>query len=310
LEQIQRENPDKVRVVYRHFPLPGHANSMIATQAAEAAGLQGKFWEMHDLIFARQGEWSSLSTLDAAAWLTARAAEMGLNAEQFNADLNSEAVVKKVQDAQNAGRQAKIPGTPFLLVNGKPYEGSRSADSLTSLVKLVDLIPRQFTACPPMTVDAAKTYLATLTTDKGDITIELYPAKAPMAVNSFIFLAKSGWFDGVPFHRVIPNFAAQTGDPTGTGFGSPGYFFDNEISPDLTFSEPGMVGMANAGPGSNGSQFFITYSPQPVLNGKYTVFGKVVLGLDVVQKLTPRDPSTGGALPDPDKIIKVSITEK
>lgn len=283
---------------------------MITTQAAEAAGLQGKFWEMHDLIFARQGEWSALSTLDTAAWLTARAAELGLDAQRFSADLNSEAMIKKAQDAQDTARKAGIGGTPFLLVNGKPYEGSRSAQALTDLVNLVDFIPRQFTACPPMTIDPAKTYTATLTTSKGDIVIELYPDKAPVTVNSFIFLARSGWFDNVTFHRVIPNFAAQTGDPTGTGKGNPGYFFDNEITPELTYSEPGMVGMANGGPGTNGSQFFITYSAQQVLNGKYTVFGKVISGMEVVQQLTPRDPSAGGALPDPDQIIKVSIQEK
>jgi len=114
----------------------------------------------------------------------------------------------------------------------------------------------------------------------------------------------------VDFYRVIPGFAAQTGDPSGTGYGGPGYAFDDEISPDLNFDKAGMVGMANTGPGTNGSLFFITLAPRPSLDGKYTVFGQVVQGMDVVQKLTPRDPSQPGTLPTADKIITVTIEEK
>jgi cyclophilin family peptidyl-prolyl cis-trans isomerase/protein-disulfide isomerase len=310
LEQVQKENPDKVRVVFRHFPLPGHPNALITAQAAEAAGLQGKFWEMHDVIFEKQAEWSQLANPDAQAWLIARAGELGLDVAKFTTDLTSEALVNKAAEAQTNGRTVGIPGTPFLLINGKPYQGPRDIESLTSFIKLVDIIPRQFTKCPEMTIDPSKTYLAVLTTDKGDIVIELYPDIAPMAVNSFIFLAREGWFNGVTFHRVLADFVAQTGDPTGTGFGGPGYYFDNEISPELSFDQPGMVGMANSGPGSNGSQFFITYTAVPELTGNYTVFGKVVVGLETAQKLTPRDPSTGGNLPDGDKILKVTIQEK
>jgi cyclophilin family peptidyl-prolyl cis-trans isomerase len=128
-------------------------------------------------------------------------------------------------------------------------------------------------------------------------------------VNSFIFLAQNGWFDGVTFHRVIPNFVAQAGDPSGTGYGTPGYAFKNEIS-DLKFDSPGVVGMANAGADSNGSQFFITYSAQPTLDGSYTIFGKVIQGMDVAKNLTPRDPSKGTDLPPGDTILSVTIDEK
>ena len=116
--------------------------------------------------------------------------------------------------------------------------------------------------------------------------IQLYADQAPLAVNSFVFLAKQGWFDGVTFHRVIPGFVAQTGDPSGTGKGGPGYFFKNEVS-DLRYDKPGVVGMANSGPDTNGSQFFITYAPQPSLDGSYTIFGQVIQGMDVVENLTP-----------------------
>jgi cyclophilin family peptidyl-prolyl cis-trans isomerase len=169
---------------------------------------------------------------------------------------------------------------------------------------------RQFTQCPPMTIDPTKQYVATLHTDKGDIVIELYADKAPIAVNSFIFLARNGWFDGVTFHRVIPGFVAQAGDPSGTGFGTPGYAFKNEISSDLKFDGPGVVGMANAGADSNGSQFFITYSAAPTLDGAFTIFGHVIQGMDVATSLTPRNPDENADLPPGDKILSVTIEEK
>ena len=124
-----------------------------------------------------------------------------------------------------------------------------------------------------------------------------------------MFLARQNWFNGVTFHRVITGFAAQAGDPSGTGKGNPGYFFNNEIS-DLKFDKPGMVGMANSGPDTNGSQFFITFRPAPHLDGKYTVFGQVISGLDVAENLTPRDPDQGGTLPPGDKILSVDVEEK
>jgi len=146
-------------------------------------------------------------------------------------------------------------------------------------------------------------------TEKGDIVIQLYADKAPLAVNSFVFLARQGWFDGVTFLRVIPGFVAQAGDPSGTTRGGPGYFFKNEVS-DLKYDKPGVVGMANSGSDTNGSQFFITYAPEPSLDGRFTVFGEVIKGMDVVESLTPRDPAQSGDLPAGDKILSVTIEEK
>lgn len=116
--------------------------------------------------------------------------------------------------------------------------------------------------------------------------IQLFPDKAPLAVNSFLFLARQGWYDGVTFHRVLIGFAAQAGDPSGTGKGNPGYFFFNDEINDLKFDKPGMVGVANSGPNTNGSQFFITFAPEPHLDGGYTIFGQVISGLDVAEQLT------------------------
>jgi cyclophilin family peptidyl-prolyl cis-trans isomerase len=169
---------------------------------------------------------------------------------------------------------------------------------------------KQWSQAPAMQIDLSKSYTATLHMSKGDIVIELYPKSAPLAVNSFVFLARQGYFDGVTFHRVLPGFVAQGGDPTGKGTGGPGYQFANEIDPALKFDGPGIVAMANAGPNTNGSQFFITYAALPSLNGGYTIFGHVTSGMDVVNNLTPRDPSQNPNAPPGDAITSVTITEK
>lgn len=167
----------------------------------------------------------------------------------------------------------------------------------------------QFDASPPMTIDVEKRYFATVKLAKGGkFIIQLYPDKAPITVNSFVFLARQGYFNGVTFHRVLEGFMAQGGDPTGTGMGGPGYEFQNEDS-DLTFDKPGVVAMANAGRDTNGSQFFITFMPTPQLNGGYTIFGQVVEGMDVVNGITRRDPDQN---PDftGDAIESITIEEK
>ncbi len=143
-----------------------------------------------------------------------------------------------------------------------------------------------------MTIDPQKTYRVTIDTPRGEIELELYPEHAPKTVNNFVFLAKEGFYDGVKFHRVIANFVIQGGDPTGTGSGGPGYRFEDEVKNNPLKHERGVISMANAGPGTNGSQFFITHSPQPHLNGKHTVFGKVVKGLDVVDAIKQGDAMT------------------
>jgi cyclophilin family peptidyl-prolyl cis-trans isomerase len=150
---------------------------------------------------------------------------------------------------------------------------------------------KSYDAPPPMVIDQTKRYAATITTDLGDIVIELFADKAPTTVNNFVFLAQEGYYDGVTFHRVIGGFMAQTGDPTGTGAGGPGYRFGDEFHPVLRHDGPGVVSMANAGPGTNGSQFFITHGPTPHLDGRHSVFGRVVGGIDVVLAIPERDPS-------------------
>jgi peptidyl-prolyl cis-trans isomerase B (cyclophilin B) len=147
----------------------------------------------------------------------------------------------------------------------------------------------QWSEPPTMQIDAAKTYSASMETNRGTIELELYPRHAPNTVNNFVFLAKQGYYDGVKFHRVIADFMIQTGDPTGTGRGGPGYKFADECKGNPLKHERGVISMANAGPNTNGSQFFITHVATPHLNGKHTVFGKVTKGLDVVDAIRQGD---------------------
>ena len=154
--------------------------------------------------------------------------------------------------------------------------------------------------------DASKTYVALMETNKGPIKIKLLPDAAPMHVTSFIYLARLGFFDGLSFHRVITGFMAQGGDPLGSGMGGPGYKFDGEFSPKVKHDVPGLLSQANAGPGTDGSQFFLTFVPTPWLDGKHTIFGKVVEGMDNVKKLEAAG-SQSGKTTEPLSITKVTI---
>jgi peptidyl-prolyl cis-trans isomerase B (cyclophilin B) len=148
-----------------------------------------------------------------------------------------------------------------------------------------------------MTIDTSKQYTATIETEKGDLVLELFASDVPMTVNNFVFLARDGFYDGLTFHRVIPGFVAQGGDPTGTGTGTPGYQFDDEISEHTHIT--GALSMANSDPNTNGCQFFITYAPQHHLDGGHSVFGQLIGGMDVLERLEQGD-----------VIIRVTIDEK
>lgn len=150
----------------------------------------------------------------------------------------------------------------------------------------------QYDSAPDMQIDPSKSYRATIETDKGTIEVDLFAEAAPKTVNNFVFLAREGFYDGVTFHRVIPNFMIQGGDPTGTGRGGPGYKFGDEFQNNPHRHETGSLSMANAGPNTNGSQFFITHAPQPHLDGRHTVFGKVTSGQDVVDAIRQGDAMT------------------
>ncbi len=158
------------------------------------------------------------------------------------------------------------------------------------------LKPMSYSAPPPMTIDISKQYTATIETGKGNIVLELFASDVPVTVNNFVFLARDGFYDGTTFHRVIPDFMAQGGDPTGTGTGGPGYKFADEFTKHS--HAIGALSMANAGPNTNGSQFFITYAPQHHLDGKHSVFGQLVDGMDVLKTIE-----------NGDTIVRITIEE-
>ena len=167
---------------------------------------------------------------------------------------------------------------------------------------------KSYSSPPAMGIDPQKSYSATIQTAGGDIVLQLSADKTPNTVNNFVFLAREGFYDGVVFHRVIENFMVQGGDPTGTGRGGPGYSFADEFHPELRHDGPGVLSMANAGPNTNGSQFFITHVATPHLDGKHSVFGRVTGGLDVLMAIPARDPAQ--AQPPAVAIKTILIEEK
>lgn len=319
LKKLQEQYPEDVRLVFRHFPLSMHDKSSLAAQATEAAGLQGKFWEMHDVLFNTENWlfWTPLALDDFKTWAGAQALALGMDDKKFLADMAAPGQVNKIQKSIATALEMKLDFTPSIFIFGhndllfKPKDGLPfDLLTLSTVLKLEDMRARQFKECPSLALNTNKEWQATIKTAKGDIVIGLLPKYAPMAVSNFAFLAQNGWYKGVTFHRVIPDFVAQAGDPSGTGMGGPGYVFNDEINPALVFDKPGVLAMANSGPNTNGSQFFITYKEHPELNGSYTIFGQVLQGMDVLTQLTTRDPQTSRDLPPGDEIIDIVIEEK
>jgi len=329
LRQIRLAHPNDVRLIYLHAPQKDRDKDNLAIQAVEAADLQGKFWEMHDLLFEKQAEWSALAPADFEAWATTQASDLGtpalpgtacqgrcaagasVDAARFQADFEGPVVADRLQQAiqSAAGVQPVVP--PLLFVNStSPYTSLADFASLDTVVRMDALAARQFSACPPKSIDPLKQYIATLHTAKGDVVFQLYPEKAPLAVNNFVFLARSGWYDGITFYRVLPEVRVMTGDPSETGLGNPGYLFETEIATDLHFDRPGMVALDNDGPDTNGSRFFITLGANAQWNGQYTIFGQVLSGLDILSALTARNPQPGFSFPLGDELVSVTIEER
>ncbi len=311
LERLKEAYGDDLRVIYRHLPLISiHDKAQLSAEAANAAGAQDKFWEMHDILFERQNEWNSATEAEMIDTLVEYAEEIGLDdIQQFRNDLENDTYAEGVLADYEAASQAGFNSTPTIVVNrvfmpteafGLGYEG---IDAFISLMRLRE----DWFEMPEQVIDPENEYIATIETDKGDIVVELFSDTAPVNVNSFVFLAQQGWYKGVSFHRVLPGFVAQGGDPTGTGIGFPGYRCGDEVDPSRTFDGPGVVSLANSGPNSNGSQFFITYDAVPQLNPNFTIIGQVTEGLEVAESLTPRDPQNDPDAEPGDKIIDITV---
>jgi cyclophilin family peptidyl-prolyl cis-trans isomerase len=303
--------PEDVRLVVRQFPWDFHDKASLAAQASEAAGAQGMFWEMFDILLSHQGEWSGQSVEAFQETLVSYAQEIGLpDLARFEADLTNGTYAEEIQADFTNGLADGIQATPTIYLNGISWQGSFNVASLAGAVETLGVIS-SYPEAPPMTIDQDTTYYATLVTERGDIVVELFTALAPQTVNNFIYLACVGYYDDNTFYRVLPDFGVQSGDPTNTGMGRPGYTIPDEASNGLEFDRPGLLSMALAGyPNTAGGQFFITYSSQDHLNGVFTVFGEVVSGMDVLESLQPRDPQTDPNAPTGNLLETILIQEE
>jgi cyclophilin family peptidyl-prolyl cis-trans isomerase len=310
LDELLARHPDDLRLVYHQYPLITlNDKASLAAQAAEAAGAQGLFWEMYDLLYGDWSDWVTLPAEDFADWVVGRAAGLGLDDGRLEDDLAQATYAPVVEEASRRIATLGILSVPVVYLNGDLVQLDLNLNNLEAAIRLELLSSRQYEGPPPVLIDPQATYRATLHLDQGEIVIDLFPASAPTAVNSFVFLARQGWFDGCIFHRVLPGTLAETGDPSGTGLGGPGYFFATELDPALTFDEAGAVALSSAGLGTNGSQFFITLAPLPQLNGTRSVFGRVVSGLGILQGLPRRDPLFDLLNPPGATILSVTIEE-
>lgn len=305
--QFLEEHPE-IRLIYRHFPLSFHDKAQLTAEVAEAAGAQGKFWEMHDLLFERVAEWNALSAEDARAKMTAFAEELGLDVARFDSELDGGIYRGKVNGQMLEAQQLGLPGTPSYIFDGLIFPAEQLGISYQGLetflpiaADLLALQSRQYTQLPPQVVDVTKRYEITVKTSKGDIVFELDAVAAPTQANSFLFLAQEGWYDGAEFFFVMDNFAAVTGDPSNTGNGSPGYYCIGENVG--AFDEVGLVGLV-----PNGQFFFSLGADATRLNGAYPVIGRVTKGLDVLDKLYR--PDSGDLTQSLDRVEKVLVVQK
>jgi len=309
LEDTHGEN---IRVAYRHLPLISiHDKSVITAEAAEAAGAQGKFWEMHDLLYEKLQEWNYLSEAEMPALLVEYAEELALDTDRFVQELDDHVYRERILADYEAYSQYGPLATPTYVVNGAFYpQMGLNPVVIDAFIRMVLDPPDQYAEVPPQVIDPGKKYTATIRTSKGDIVVELFADRAPTNVNSFVFLAQDGWYDGLAFFYVEPDLVAQSGDPTNTGLSFPytGYVCGDEISPDLTFDQAGMLALYIPAPNLNSSSFFITFVPLPDLNGRYTIIGRISEGMDVAKSLTPTRP--GADQPPPDVIETILIEEQ
>jgi len=299
--------PNSIRFVYRDVALASiHDKAFISAMVGKAAGNQGKFWEMYDIFYSTQNDWFYYTEEEFVDWALDQAARLDLDLDQFEEDIYDSDVRTALEEQTNELLNLGVHYTPFLIINDHI-----SKDGYPDLFSLVGIYEYGgFADCPDWVIDPNKSYTAILDTSVGEIAIDLFADVAPLAVNSFSFLAENGWYDGVSFHRVIEGMLAQVGDPSGTGVVSPGYLFANETDNGLSYDEAGVVGMANSGEDRNGSQFFITMTPMTDLDGSYTIFGQVQEGsLSVLSLIAPHDSSVELSLDGTTVINSIEIIE-
>lgn len=310
LAQVEVLHPEDVRVVFRHFPLISiHDKASLAGQAAEAAGAQGAFWEMHDYLFDHYEEWYQLSPEAFIDWLRTAGESLELDVERFIGEIEGAVYEGTMVEAFNHALTVGLSGTPSIFLNEFKFQLAPELSILEASIKLLLIDDMKFTEYPDLIVEPGVDYIARLQLNVGEVVIQLFPDSAPQAVNSFLFLVDSGWFENNIIHRVLPEVLIESGDPSGTGFGDPGYFFDVENDAALSFDTPGRVAITSSGPHTNGSRFFITLTAFPELDGSHTIFGRVIEGLDLLMSLRERDP-LDDILVEPEAYIETITVEE
>lgn len=313
LTQFLEDHPN-VRLVYRHFPLDFHQYAMVTSEAAEAAGEQGKFWEMHNLLFDTAADWSILSEEDLVTQLIDYAEELELDVARFAEELEAGTYREKIQAQYDEARELGLGGTPTFLFNNFIYPSDIGLyyGGMESFLNILNNQDKFFFDAPPEVVVAEDdVYQATLKTTKGDLLVDLYPESAPLHVNSFVHLAQESWYDGANFFFVQDDFVAVTGDPTNTTIGYPGYQCKGEER--LVVNKPGLVWSLGNG------QFFITLGElayqrmvadaqsQGEEPAQFALIGEVVEGMEVLDLLTRL--SVGDPVA-PDVLLQVEVTKK
>ena len=310
LADLQQQYEEEVRIVLRQYPQPEiYDKSLLAAYAVEAAGLENRYWQMNNILYSLQSDWINLSAEEFTEWLVEQAETLDVTRAQWEANMASDSVRSRIAQTVDEADGLQISATPILFFNNVMVRTGIDPDSLTVLVDYFLLPEKAYTVCPAFEIDTTKSYTARFSTEKGDIVFELFDDAAPQSVNSFINLARDGWYDGSTFFRVIPGFVAQGGDPSNSSLGTPGYGITSEADPALRFDTPGLLALNRNTDGLSGSQFFITYTELPEMDGQFTIIGRVIEGMSVVNSLRPRDPEADEILLPADILISVTIEE-
>jgi cyclophilin family peptidyl-prolyl cis-trans isomerase/protein-disulfide isomerase len=310
LETLQQLYPQDVRIVFRYVTTGGVSD--IAAQAAEAANNQGKFNEMKDALFANQATWYYYSEDEFRTWLGDQATAFGMDVDQFNTDMVDENLLNKITFNRSQVDDLGITGTPTLYVNDRQYSPyqDRSIYTLATMVNVMNIADKKLAACPAVDTNSTKDLQAVISTDKGDIVVDLYEDSAPYTVAYFKYLADSGWYDANQIFVSTDEYIIS-GDPSNTLYGGPGFVFYNEYTAEQTLDEGGLlVSFNRLGTGYNSGSFMLTKTAVADFSGDLTVFGKVVEGMDVLNALTDRPYSLDPADPFYDSISSITIVEK
>ncbi|MBP8241509.1 MAG: peptidylprolyl isomerase [Thermoflexales bacterium] len=311
---------DTVKLVFRHYPLTTiHDKAFVSSVAVEAAGQQGKFWEMLELLYTKQAEWDKTPPASITPTLVAYAKTLGLDEAKFSAALVDPKVVERVTGDVKTGDGMKITGTPTVFLDGRaiPTDAFAQPDFATqfrqyakqrALYKAYAAKGGFKASKPDQVLDAKVATQVTIKTSKGDIVIDIDPKMSPVNANSFLFLAQKNYFSGSPVQVNDNEIGAVVfGDPSGTGYATPGYECEVENPAPGTFDKAGIVGLLGDETTSS-AQFFITYSSTPMLDGRFSVIGTVASGLDIVKGLVA--PISPDDKTEPDKVVSVTVTKK